>query len=1298
MGGEPFASSSSNGLKFVLDNAGLTDLGYYGHPFTWSNKRDGGANIQLRLDQGLENSSWNALFPNASVTHIAAISSDHKPLLLNTNPPSNSGRPPFRFEEIKNPSLQNISLEASIQLELDDLFLKEVLIWKSRAKQNWLQHGDSNTRFFHLSATIHHRYNHIRSIEVSPSCFVTDSNDIGNAFVNYFVDLFTSTNPQIPHNLNGLFQSVISNAENLALISIPSPDEIKNVMFSMNSLKSPGPDGFSPLFFKKYWDIVSFDVMKFVQYFFDHGFMLTALNHTLISLIPKTPHPTKVEGFRPISLCNSTYKVISKILASRFKVLLDKFISPSQSAFVPNRDINDNSILSHKIMNFLNNKRKGKVAYMAIKIDLAKAFDRVEWSTLLLILENLGFDPKFIHFIHQCITTSSLSLLVNSTTFGYFKSSRGICQGDPISPFLVITFAKILSRLLHEQELLNQLQGIKIGRNCPPISHVLFADDITIFCRADLANAKSVLHCLNTFVDWSEQLISSCKSFVYFSKNISLRKKIEILHTLNMPECTHRVKHLGLPFCKPPKKSACFNLIMEKMSHKLAGWKQKNLSFAGRITLLKSVAQALPVYQMSTFLLPKHLCNDLDHLMRTFLWNPSQNNKVLALKSWDTICSPKSRGGLGLHRAFDLNKALVGKLAWTLCTYSSKIWPQLLKLKYLRLNSFLDQDSYPPSSSWVWKDIFTCKKLLLKGACFTVTLDSDLRTWGDPWIPSLVNFTPQVNSSFPNPSHLILPLSNRFSSPPPIGSCRLWNLLWSLSLHDRLKVFVWRILSNIIPICGRLNTISPVNEPLALSVITNLKPSITSSLFSPSFRKFEFLTFATVTMSIVWKFRNAITHNSPHPNEIDTAKLAHKLSLDHRTAQINKRIKLKAAPDSYQWHSPPCNWFKINIDASFVNGRTTTAFICRNDSNSVLFGHTSSYFSHDATAVEVCAIKVAFQILDPLSIPLKDCLIFESDSLEAVRMLLNQNATPDWPSNLDLKDAKAILIRHPKWKIRKIPRLGNKAADNLAKWGSTNNSVGCIPPSLLPDKLAAQTVNPQRRGPPISAIPIADLRDCRRLPRSPPFIPSHRQPPFALQLQGKVVLRIMNGSIHINGLAEYVKSFALVIVNNLVRHLVDDGEKLKKKTRKPKPKIPQPQKSHPKQLSDDSEKPKGPSSTGWPLQPPPLYLPIPPPQQPANAELDAILSVVRESEKVVERLQKQEENMLQEVTQRAKDLHDKEFKLPNRKPMPCLDEQDACLKCYKDYAKDPLKCAHLVENFADCARRARQQVSTQEDN
>lgn len=169
------------------------------------------------------------------------------------------------------------------------------------------------------------------------------------------------------------------------------------------------------------------------------------------------------------------------------------------------------------------------------------------------------------------------------------------------------------------------------------------------------------------------------------------------------------------------------------------------------------------------------------------------------------------------------------------------------------------------------------------------------------------------------------------------------------------------------------------------------------------------------------------------------------------------------------------------------------------------------------------------------------------------------------------------------------------------------------------------------------------------------------------------------------------ESFTIQISSNLVRHLVDDGESSKKKTRKPKPKSPRESQKLPKvppaQLPNETETHKGPSAAGWPL-----FLPVQP-QQSANAELDAIRSVLQESEKVVEKLQKQEQNMLEEVTQRAKDLHEKEFKLPNSKPMSCLNEQDVLSKCYKEHLKDPLKCADLVKSYADCARRARQLVN-----
>ncbi|KAF5729889.1 hypothetical protein HS088_TW20G00255 [Tripterygium wilfordii] len=174
--------------------------------------------------------------------------------------------------------------------------------------------------------------------------------------------------------------------------------------------------------------------------------------------------------------------------------------------------------------------------------------------------------------------------------------------------------------------------------------------------------------------------------------------------------------------------------------------------------------------------------------------------------------------------------------------------------------------------------------------------------------------------------------------------------------------------------------------------------------------------------------------------------------------------------------------------------------------------------------------------------------------------------------------------------------------------------------------------------------------------------------------------------------------FTVSISAKLVEQLIDDGKKSKKKPKKVKPKIPrEPLKPQSKvkgeQISDASEVHKGTASTGWPLQPP-VFLPVTPPAPPANAELETIRSAIQEGEKVLDKLQTQEETLAKEVTQRAKDLRDKEFKLPYQKPIPCIVEIDACKACYKENVKNPLKCAPLIQTFADCARRVRQQVSS----
>ena len=308
--------------------------------------------------------------------------------------------------------------------------------------------------------------------------------------------------------------------------------------------------------------------MQCIWNFFQQQFLLRDQNHSFIALVPKLNGSHIAQQFRPISLCNIVYKIISKNLANRLKVHLHKIISPLQSAFVPKRNIQDNTILAHQLLHSFKSKR-GKGGFMFLKMDMEKAFDRMEWSFVLAILEKLGFSSIWISWIRICISSASFSILLNRSTFGHFRPERGLRQGDSLSSFLFILGSEVFSRILFKEERMGSIKGLRIARNCAPIHHLLFADVLLMFGKASFSEASCFKSFLDKYCRWSGQSINASKFSIRFSKNTNPAISDAIINILPYISNPPKSLYLGLPIFLGNSKRAFQGIIDKVLSRRL---------------------------------------------------------------------------------------------------------------------------------------------------------------------------------------------------------------------------------------------------------------------------------------------------------------------------------------------------------------------------------------------------------------------------------------------------------------------------------------------------------------------------------------------------------------------------------------------------------------------------------------------------------------------------------------------------------------------------------------------------------
>ena len=376
------------------------------------------------------------------------------------------------------------------------------------------------------------------------------------------------------------------------------------------------------------------------------------------------------------------------------KPLLSSVIAPHQCAFLKGRLISDNIMLATELMDHIHSSREGRRKLAALEIDFSKAFDRFSWNFISAVLFSMGFPMKWINLISQCIFTVEKNLLFNSQIASVFKPSRGVRQGDPLSPYLYILSANVLSCLISHQEALNSWKGVKLCRSAHAISHLLYADDSLIFTEASTEGIKVVQKVLKEYSDLSGQIINTQKSSFIFSPNVPHADKLRLSRILDIPFAGRLGKYLGTWVDPGRNKSLVYHQVLSAIDSRTASWKSKLLSQGSRLTLLKSVLAAVNIKCLN------------------FFWGMDDTSKRMLLSNKNHLFLPLNQGGLGLRPIGLVNKSLLAKQVWSIISADqSSLLAVTLGRKYIDWSTepWLRK---PYNSSWLWNDILECSSFI----------------------------------------------------------------------------------------------------------------------------------------------------------------------------------------------------------------------------------------------------------------------------------------------------------------------------------------------------------------------------------------------------------------------------------------------------------------------------------------------------------------------------------------------------------------------------------------------------------
>ncbi|XP_057438408.1 uncharacterized protein LOC130730413 [Lotus japonicus] len=505
-----------------------------------------------------------------------------------------------------------------------------------------------------------------------------DDRNIARVLIDYFATLFSSSNPTDIETATSFVAGRISEGH-LAILNDPfTQEELEEAVFNMNPSKAPGLDGLPALFFKKFWHIIGDDISNFCLEVLHGRVSPGTINKTLLVLIPKVKKSVHATQFRLINLCNVLFKFITKTIANRLKLVLPDIIVGPQSAFVPGRLITYNALVAYECFHFMKKKMSGRNGMMALKLDMSKAYDRVEWPFLRSVLTQIDFPLAWVGLIMDCVTSVQFQVMLNGSPQRPFDPGRGLRQGDPLSPYLFILCGEVFSALIQKEIEASTLHGIKIARpaSIPVISHLLFADDNIVFARATTEEASTVMRVLASYERVSGPVINFDKSMLSCSRNVLSPRFNELKPLLGVKVVDSYDRYLGIP-----------------------------------------------------------TITDIERMISKFYWRGDADRRSIHRLKWDSLCRSKFDGGIGFRDFKAFNMALAGENWWRIFKNPDSLLGRVFKAVYFPQSSLFAAKKHG-RPSYAWTSIFRAKWIFEEGSRWRVGNGRSIDLWGDKWLPS----------------------------------------------------------------------------------------------------------------------------------------------------------------------------------------------------------------------------------------------------------------------------------------------------------------------------------------------------------------------------------------------------------------------------------------------------------------------------------------------------------------------------------------------------------------------------------